>query len=281
VDSIKVGNLATAPNVYNQYRVDVATAFPGLNNSGGPVGAYLWDTTTYPNGVHTIFWIATDDAGAADGIGSRYFNVVNTGTSSNSAATNEKSRHREERGDAAQNGDMHSLRVPVLADLLNLPMTFELVRVKTGFDPASPAHLLGSDNYGVYHIDMKEVEPIKIFLDPDQPEADNPPTPPFRKGGDTWVASIIRQKKSEYVDVISTLSSSGTARKEATYAGYMIAGEELRPLPIGSTLDPKTGVFSWIPGPGFIGSYDLVFVGKDANSSQRLIKVKVTIRPKY
>jgi|GEM_PF-759945 len=80
VDSVKVGNLAAAPNVYDQYRADVATAFPGLNNSDGPVGACYLDTTGLANGVHTIYWIARDDAGAADGIGSRYFNVVNAGS---------------------------------------------------------------------------------------------------------------------------------------------------------------------------------------------------------
>jgi len=79
VDSVKVGTLATLPNVYDQYRVDVATAFPGLNNSSGPVGAFFLNTAAYANGVHTIYWIATDDAGAADGIGSRYFNIVNVG----------------------------------------------------------------------------------------------------------------------------------------------------------------------------------------------------------
>jgi hypothetical protein len=29
------------------------------------------------NGVHTISWVVTDDAGVSDGIGSRYFTVQN------------------------------------------------------------------------------------------------------------------------------------------------------------------------------------------------------------
>ena len=36
-----------------------------------------------------------------------------------------------------------------------------------------------------------------------------------------------------------------------------------------------------MPGPGFIGNYDLVFIEKDAYGSQRAIKVKVTIKPKF
>jgi ELWxxDGT repeat protein len=63
--------------VYNQYRVDIATLFPGYANSDGAVGYYDLDTTTLTNGMHTIAWSVTDDQGRADGIGSRYFWVQN------------------------------------------------------------------------------------------------------------------------------------------------------------------------------------------------------------
>lgn len=63
--------------------------------------------------------------------------------------------------------------------------------------------------------------------------------------------------------------------------GYMRVGEELRPLPIGSTLDAERGVFYWQPGPGFIGSYDLVFIRRDEYGIQRRMNVKVKIRPKF
>ena len=39
----------------------------------------------------------------------------------------------------------------------------------------------------------------------------------------------------------------------ATYAGYLVVNGELRPLPIGSSLDPA-GTFFWQPGPGYFGS---------------------------
>ena len=41
-------------------------------------------------------------------------------------------------------------------------------------------------------------------------------------------------------------------------SGYLIVGDSLRSLPIGSTLDADKGLFYWQPGPGFIGKYDLV-----------------------
>ena len=43
-------------------------------------------------------------------------------------------------------------------------------------------------------------------------------------------------------------------------SGYMMAGQQLRPLPVGSTLDSRAGKFYWQPGPGFIGEYRFVFI---------------------
>ncbi|MCP5103168.1 MAG: hypothetical protein GY950_07315 [bacterium] len=65
--------------VYDIYRSDVATLFPGYANSDGAHAYFDIDTTTFENGVHTIFWTASDDAGNIDGIGSRYFTIENTG----------------------------------------------------------------------------------------------------------------------------------------------------------------------------------------------------------
>jgi hypothetical protein len=42
-------------------------------------------------------------------------------------------------------------------------------------------------------------------------------------------------------------------------SGYLRAAGGLAPLPIGSALS-SNGVFTWLPGAGFAGSYDLVFV---------------------
>ena len=222
VDGAYAGNLGTAPNVYNQYRADVSTAFPGLNNTGapgagGPVGAFFLDTTKYANGVHTIHWIATDDAGAADGIGSRYVNIVNTGTTTQASS---------------------QTIILELADsyesVMNLPVSFESLRLKRGFNLKTEPEVLQPDNYGTIHFQIKEIERIEMELGEDE-----------------------------------------------GYRGYLLVGEKLRPLPIGSTLDPRTGRFSWLPGPGFVGSYDLIFIHEDGLSGKRRIPFKVTIRPRF
>jgi len=301
VDGVQVGNLSTAPNVYNQYRVDVATAFPGLNNTGGPgageggpVGAFFLNTAAYANGVHTIYWIATDDAGAADGIGSRYFNILNAGadelkgdryfgdryiwdkyfwdTSSPGSAS---SLGAQRRGDLVVPGhpersEGSQLAFHTLSEISNLPPSFVPLSVKRGFNLAAPAEVVPPDNYGVYHIDIKEVDLLRISLDPEQSLDNNPPSPPN-------ILLSSRGITRERDDVAITLA----VKQTHVYSGYMLVGAELRPLPIGSTLDDRTGTFSWTPGPGFVGAYDLIFVVKDATGSTRAIKVRVKIKPNF
>lgn len=52
-----------------------------------------------------------------------------------------------------------------------------------------------------------------------------------------------------------------------TYSGYLVIGQRLMKLPVGSTLNPKTGVFSWIPGPGHLGIFHLVFIETAPNGT--------------
>jgi len=72
-----VDGAALGHPVYNNYRVDITTLFPGYNNSDGAVGYYYLDTTQYTNGVHFIAWSAEDDQGEVAGLGSRYFDIQN------------------------------------------------------------------------------------------------------------------------------------------------------------------------------------------------------------
>jgi hypothetical protein len=77
VDGVNLGS-----PVYNIYRKDIADLFPGYANSNGAVGYFYLDTTLYSNGLHTIQWTAVDDGGNTDGIGSRYFTILNAGSNS-------------------------------------------------------------------------------------------------------------------------------------------------------------------------------------------------------
>jgi YVTN family beta-propeller protein len=225
VDSVLLGTLQTAPNVYDQYRPDVSGNFPGLNNTGapgagGPVGAYFLDTTKYPNGVHTIWWIAFDDAGQGDGIGSRYFNIVNTGSSPGAMIS-----------DVASVG-LTGETLSQMDKPASLPRSHLPIRVGTGLRLKDELRELFAEADGVYRVEIPEVDRVVIELG-----------------------------------------------KEAKYSGYLVVGDTLRPLPIGSTLDPRTGRFSWMPGPGFRGMYRLIFA-EEAAGVPRTIRVSVHIMPK-
>lgn len=69
--------------------------------------------------------------------------------------------------------------------------------------------------------------------------------------------------------------------KGEAYSGYLLVGAQLRPLPIGSTLDAEKGIFSWMPGPGFVGEYGFVFIKEDGNGVQSKISVGIRIKPKF
>jgi len=65
-----------------------------------------------------------------------------------------------------------------------------------------------------------------------------------------------------------------------SYSGYMKVGGRLKALPIGSTLDAERGIFYWLPGPGFLGRYHLVFIQTAANGEMTKKNIAVEIVPK-
>ena len=196
VDGVSQGN-----PVYNQYREDIETLFPGYANSSGAGGYYILDTTAFENGVHTIAWSAEDDAGNSDGIGSRYFTIKNN--TQNRSASSFCPRLNE---------------IPV--------DVFGAVDVVTGFREAvEPCEIYPNDT-GTIRIEIRELERLKINLG---------------------------------------------AVPRCTWSVY--------PRPIGSVLDNERGVFHWLPGPGFVGDYDLVFIHTCENGDMFRKNLRITILP--
>jgi hypothetical protein len=64
------------------------------------------------------------------------------------------------------------------------------------------------------------------------------------------------------------------------YAGYLRTSNGLAPLPVGSTLDPATGVYTWMPGVGFHGAYELIFVNWSNGHAASRQDVRITLNPK-
>ena len=230
VDGVRVGTLKDGPNAYNQYRADIAGAFPGLKNTNGAVGFVYLNTTLYANGVHSIQWVATDDAGHTDGIGSRYFNIVNNATSS--LLSNPSSQVIDVNGPAS------------FDSVMNLPPSAGLRSVKRGVGLQAEPATLQPDRNGILRVDIREVDRVELDL------------------------------KSSPGEIRPVFNAS-------EYAGYMVVGNRLRPLPIGSTLDPQKGTFSWLPGPGFLGRYEFLFVRKDQAGGRSRMRFIVKIVPKF
>lgn len=72
VDGVSVGQAT-----YNIRRPDIQALFPGFANSERAHAYFDLDTTAYSNGIHTLAWTVTDNAGNSSGIGSRFFVIQN------------------------------------------------------------------------------------------------------------------------------------------------------------------------------------------------------------
>jgi hypothetical protein len=144
IDGVKVGN-----PVYNIYRADIASLFPGYANSDGAVGYFFLDTTQYADGVHTIQWTATDFAGNTDGIGSRYFTVQNAGSGAERIGQNTQSQW-----------------LPGSGSLSRIPFDrTSPIRVKTGFNKTIKPQKRSPMERRITLVESKELEPIEIHFD--------------------------------------------------------------------------------------------------------------------
>ncbi|MFC2146462.1 fibronectin type III domain-containing protein, partial [Acidobacteriota bacterium] len=137
--------------VYNLYRKDIAALFWDYNNRNGAGGYFYLDTTQYEDGLHTIAWSVTDEAGNTGGIGSRYFNIQNTSQST------ERRAHSAER--TAQSV---SFKTP---DISKIPIDYsQPLRVKKGYNREIEPQVLHPDENGVVNIRIRELERVEIRL---------------------------------------------------------------------------------------------------------------------
>jgi hypothetical protein len=221
IDSVEVGQ-----PTYNIYRSDLASLFPGYFNSNGAAGYFSLDTTAYENGVHTIHWSASDSSGNSDGIGSRFFLINNTGSTSRQAAAQQMKNRRG--------------RCITFQALKDIPIDSMPVGVKRGYNAAAPLLTVYPDRKGFHAVRVRESEPMHVHLD----EFDN--------------------------------HHPGTE-----FSGYMIVADALKPLPVGSTLDREKGIFHWLPAPGFLGEYRLVFIKEEEPGLMTRKELIITVIPKY
>jgi hypothetical protein len=222
-------------------RDDIAKLFPTMTNitaGRGAIGAFALDTTKLTNGLHTIAWSVTDDHGRADGIGSRFFTVQNGSSvvTAGELADVSCGAGLQACGSSAQ---ITSTGFQGLA--LAAPSSAPGTSAELAWRSASATDVLGRAGFDF-----------------------NGPLEPIR--ADATGLRTVRMPELGRVELV--LGDDVTA-------GYLRANEMLQPLPPGSQLDPVTGIFTWTPGAGYIGTYDLVFL---QGATQLL--VAVTIEPK-
>jgi hypothetical protein len=227
VDGVSLGNVYE----YNVPNTPVASLFPDYENTDGPTGYLHIDTTAYTNGVHTISWTVTDNAGNTEGIGSRFFNIRNTSGAADAAAGEEradipKRKLNIERGFYNQ-----------VAQIADIPVSNTSLRVRRGYD-------------------VQLETPVSGISD-----------------GQTTVVAIKEDQRIEFQ------LNDGSPFFNCT--GYMVVGDVLRPLPVGSSMDTEAGIFYWQAGPGFLGTYEFVFIGTDKNGTTLKKTVHLRIDPKY
>lgn len=237
------GEFAGRP-VYNLYRPDIARLFPGYANTDGAVGYFKIDTAKYSDGVHSIQWTVTDSAGNTDGIGSRFFTVNNSGSSS-----------RQSRA-----AGRDAVKFP---GSRTVTPSRQPVSVRRGWGIDDRESVLGNA-LGKGACEM-------IF-----PGDDGKITVKIRE-----LQRVVIDLENRYSSNDATfnreMEKSDTIPR---FKGYMRVGDHLRPLPIGSTLDAVRGVFYWQPGPGFVGTYSFVFVKANRKGYVEQRNITIEILPR-
>jgi hypothetical protein len=279
VDGVSLGN-----PVYNRYRKDIASLFPGYNNSDGAGGYYYLDTTPYTNGVHTIQWTVTDDAGNIDGIGSRYFTIQNPGGSVSNAS---------QKSSAAGNLQWSTSNVDINQVIVD---DAGPIRVKKGYNREMEPRMVYPGLNGNITIKARELERVEICFSEGtrepgstvktckprrKKEYPNHPNEKLLEVQKPFLEKVSGRRRQKLAVDFGGLAplSKGMGSSTRVPDGFQVIGNRFTTLPIGSNLDRETGVFTWQPGAGFIGEYRLVFLVRDGYGLLTTRRVHVKIVP--
>ena len=207
-------------------RSDLTGLFPGFPGISSALGVFTLNTASLTSGLHTIQWVATDNMGRIEGIGSRFFTVSNglpmVATPAAGAMTS-----------AGEAPAPAGLRAADPETVANAPLDSGAIVGRRGWNLAAPYLAFAAGRSGRVVVRSEEVNRVELHLGP-----------------------------AEH------------------YSGYLRTSEGLSPLPIGSHLDKTTGVFTWAPGVGFVGAYDLVFVRWNGAAAVARHEVRIILEPK-
>ncbi len=116
-----------------------STKFRNLDAQRAAIGAYTFNTASLSNGLHTIAWSVTDSAGRTEGIGSRFFNVLNGSPDA-------------------------PLRLNPPATLANAAPATAGVFVRSGFDLAEAWRPLAAKDDKTFAVRLQELGRLELWL---------------------------------------------------------------------------------------------------------------------
>ncbi|MCP4221381.1 MAG: BACON domain-containing protein [bacterium] len=158
VDGDKIGNA-----VYNENRPDIEALFPGYANSTGAMAYFDIDTTDFENGIHNIFWVATDNAGNAEGIGSRYFQVQNAGNTRSASTHGYSMENAGYAGSVAGVGNTPNLsKRPLFSRIDSVDLA--PLGIRKGFDSQTNIQWVMPDDKGNTPITLHQLERLEIHF---------------------------------------------------------------------------------------------------------------------
>jgi photosystem II stability/assembly factor-like uncharacterized protein len=224
---------------------------------GNPYGYNVPNTTIatlfpgYANSDGPVGYLHIDTTKYQNGIHTISWTVTDNGGNSEGVGSRYFSIRNINTGNGSKSSSMSqgkSLKSP--GELSGIPADYSSpVWIKKGYKPDIEPQAIypDPDEGGVIQLEIRELERIEIQLN-----------------------HLSRLTQS------TQLSTSHAALK-----GYLVVGDEFRPLPIGSTLDSEKGIFSWQPGHGFLGSYELLFVRNGENGALLQKRIHIRITPKF
>lgn len=126
---------------YGLYRQDIAARFSECSNAQGAGARFVFDSTGFTDGVHSIIWSASDDSGETAAIDTSYFIIQNQGQEQSPPGYLESKSLYQEDTDGSLN-----------LEVLELRQGYNLYRIKD----------IQTQRDGTVVIETEEMEPIKI-----------------------------------------------------------------------------------------------------------------------
>jgi len=208
------------------------------------IGYRMIDTTALAEGLHTISWTVTDSRPATAGLGSRYFTVANSADAQPAGAGSVTSTETLE-------ADASDVAKPLSA----APAPDMGLRVESVALSNEVAAVSGASAASDVLIQRGEGPKRRLRVSHD--------------GG-----AAITLAPMERIEL--TLGPGNDDACPSTWAGYLVKDNVLSTLPVGSSLEPS-GTFYWQTGPGFAGTFPLLFVQTNCRGEKQRVPVTVTI----